>query len=129
MPKEDLKFVQNLKFVPVVEMKKNVKKELYGYKLTKDEVIFMYELGKTEDVQTIEKLTVAGSFNSWNPNDDNYKMTIKNRTFELHLPKSKFEKGKEYQFKFVKNTTNWLGVPDKALNVDANSGNLILQYN
>ena len=129
VPKEDLKFVQNLKFAPVVEVKKSVKKELYGYKLTKDEVVFIYELGKAEDVKVIEKLTVAGSFNGWNPNDDNYKMTSKNRTFELHLPKSKFEKGKEYQFKFVKNTANWLSVPDKALNVDANSGNLTVQFN
>lgn len=130
VPKKDLKFVQNLKFAPVVEIKKKVKKEMYGYKLTDNEVVFIYKLGKSEDEKAISKLTVAGSFNGWNPNDENYIMTLKqDRTFELHFLKSKFEKGKEYQFKFVMNTNNWLGVPEKALNIDGNSGNLVLKVN
>ena len=74
------------------------------------------------------KITIAGEFNGWNPNDDNYKMTLgSNKTFEYHLPKSKLEKGKEYQFKFVMNGNNWLPVPEKALNVDEKSGNLVLK--
>ena len=130
VPKQDLKFIQGLKFAPVIEVKKRVKKELYGYKLTSNEVIFIYKLGKSEDEKAINKLTVAGNFNGWNPNDDNYKMTLKeDRIFELRFPTSKFEKGKEYQFKFVMNGSNWLNVPDKALNVDANSGNLVLKIN
>jgi hypothetical protein len=130
VPEKDLKFIQNLKFAPVIEEKKNVKKELYGYRLTGKEVIFVYKLGKSEDEKAVNKITVAGSFNNWNPADDNYKMTsTKNKTFELRLLRSKFEKGKEYQFKFVMNTVNWLGVPDKALNIDENSGNLTLKVN
>ncbi len=128
VPKKDLKFIQTFTFKPVVEVKKKIKKGLYGYKLTKDEVVFTYNLGKSEDEKTISKISVAGSFNEWNPNDDNYKMTLNNnRIFELHLPKSKFEKQKTYMFKFVMNGTNWLGVPENALNVDADSGNLTLK--
>ncbi len=128
VPKKDLQFIQNFKFKPVIETKKNIKKELYGYKLNDNEVVFIYKLGKSEDEKAISKITVAGEFNGWNPNDDNYKMTFKeNRTFELRLPKSKFEGLKSYMFKFVMNGSNWLGVPDKASNVDVDSGNLILK--
>jgi Predicted Zn-dependent protease (DUF2268) len=130
VPKKDLKFIQSFKFKPVIEVEKEIKKELYGYKLTNNEVVFIYKLGKLEDEKTISKITVAGVFNGWNPNDDNYKMILKeNRIFELHLPKSKFEKEKTYMFKFVVNGTNWLGVPEKASNVDADSGNLTLRVN
>lgn len=128
VPKKDLKFIQNFKFAPVVEIKKNIKKELYGYKTTTDEIIFIYKLGKSEDEKLISKLTVAGDFNSWNPNEENYKLKlIKNRTFELRFPKSKFEKDKNYGFKFVKNGENWLGIPENAKNIDTESGNLILK--
>ncbi|WP_426479815.1 hypothetical protein ACP3T3_10510 [Chryseobacterium sp. CBSDS_008] len=41
-----------------------------------------------------------------------------NNTFELVFPKSQFEKGKTYQFKFVMNKNGWLSVPYHALNVD-----------
>jgi hypothetical protein len=130
VPKKDLKFIQNFKFAPVIEVKKKIKKELYGYKLTDNEVVFVYKLGKLENEKTITKLTIAGIFNGWNPSDDNYKMTLKeSKTFELRLPKSTFEKGKTYMFKFVANGTNWLGVPDKALNVDIGSGNLLFKVN
>ena len=130
VPKKDVNFIQNLKFALVKETKKKVKKELYGYELTSNEVIFRYKLEKLEDEKAINKLTVAGEFNGWNPSDDNYKMTLKeDRIFELRLPKSKFEQGKEHQFKFVMNGNNWLPVPEKALNSDESSGNLILKLN
>lgn len=125
---DDLKFIQNLKFAPVNEVKKKVKKELYGYKLTNDEVVFIYKLDQSDDEKAVMKITIAGEFNGWNPNDDNYKMTLgSNKTFEFHLPKSTLEKGKEYQFKFVMNGNNWLPVPEKASNVDEKNGNLILK--
>jgi hypothetical protein len=128
VPKRDLKFVQNFIFAPVVEVKKDIKKERYGYKLTNNEVVFVYKLAKAEDEKLINSLTVAGVFNGWNPNDDKYKLTLNpNRIYELRLPKSAFEKNKTYTFKFVKNGNNWLSIPEKALNVDADSGNLILK--
>jgi hypothetical protein len=130
VPKKDLKFIQNFKFAPVTEVKKKIKRELYGYKLTDKEVVFIYRLGKMENEKKITTLTVAGVFNGWNPSDETYKMTLQEgKIFELRLPKSNFEKGKTYTFKFVMNGTNWLAVPDKALNVDAESGNLILKVN
>jgi Predicted Zn-dependent protease (DUF2268) len=127
VPKEDLKFVRNFKFAPVVESEKKIKKALYGYNLSGTDIVFQYPLNKMEDEKAISKITIAGEFNKWNPSDDNYKMTLKeNRVFELRLPKSMFEQGKTYMFKFVQNGNNWLDVPVSALNVDAASGNLTL---
>ncbi len=124
----DIEFIKNLKFAPVVEIKKEIRKARYGYRLTHDEVIFTYSLGKAEDETAIGKFTVAGTFNGWNASDDNYKLSPeKNRTFELHLPKAKFEKGKTYLFKFVTNGVNWMGVPETASNLDEETGNLILK--
>ena len=130
VPKQDLKFVQDFKFAPIIEIKKKIKKELYGYKLSDEEITFIYKLGKTEDEKLITKITVAGEFNEWNSNDDNFKMTLKeNRTFEISFLKSKFDTGKTYMFKFVKNGDIWLEVPEKALNLDSYSGNLLLKIN
>ncbi len=128
VPKKDLKFIKKFKFSPVIEQKIIVKKELYGYKQNEKEVVFTYKLGKSENNEAINKISVAGNFNGWNPSDDNYQMTFqKNRTYELRIQKSKFEKDKKYLFKFVTNGVNWLGIPEKALNIDEESGNLILK--
>ena len=62
-------------------------------------------------------MSVAGSFNNWNPDDKAYQMIRKkDNTFEVAIPKSKFEKGKTYEFKFVMNKNGWLSVPSNALN-------------
>lgn len=69
-------------------------------------------------------MSVTGSFNNWNPDDQAYYMSLKkNNTFELVLPKSHFEKGKTYQFKFVMNEKGWLSVPYNAMNVDGTRDN------
>jgi hypothetical protein len=102
----------------------NLKKENYGYRTEKDNIIFSYQFPEEKSVEYIKNMSVTGSFNNWNPDDQAYYMSLKkNNTFELVLPKSHFEKGKTYQFKFVMNKKGWLSVPYKAMNVDGTRDN------
>jgi hypothetical protein len=67
---------------------------------------------------------VAGSFNDWNPERKDFKMHLKgNNIYELEVPKSQFEKGKTYAFKFVINQTSWINTPKYALNTDKTEDN------
>ncbi|MDR6487683.1 hypothetical protein J2799_002188 [Chryseobacterium vietnamense] len=101
-----------------------LKKENYGYRTEKDSIIFSYQFPEEKSVEYIKNMSVTGSFNNWNPDDQKYYMSLKkNNTFELVLPKSRFEKGKTYQFKFVMNKKGWLSVPYKAMNVDGTRDN------
>lgn len=97
---------------------------IYGYKLTNDKVIFTYQHNQKSDSKLIKSISVAGSFNDWNPDNKIYQMLPKgNNTFELVLPKSQFEKGKEYKFKFVINKVRWITTPKNALNTDKTEDN------
>jgi hypothetical protein len=131
VPKKDLKLVQNLQFGKIIETKKVVKKVMYGYKQTKNEVVFSYEIPKNIELNTVKSINIAGSQNGWNANDNSYKLKYKNkRIFELIVPKKQFEIGKVYTFKFVMNGDNWLNVPEYALNVEENGyGNLTFVVN
>jgi hypothetical protein len=128
VPPEDIAFVQNLTFGPLV-LDKDVPQIIYGYRLTDDSVVMTYTLPDSDDLNAVKSVTVAGVFNKWNPADDRYKMTHTTaRTFELTLPKKSFEMGKTYPFKFVVNGKNWQPIPENAKNVDDSSeGNLTLQ--
>ena len=77
----------------------------------------------------MKSVSVAGTFNNWNAENRLFQMTRKNaQTFELAIPKSQFEKGKEYQFKVVINNTRWITAPNFAKNTDKSSDqNLILK--
>ncbi|NIF04168.1 serine hydrolase [Chryseobacterium sp. Tr-659] len=102
----------------------NLKKETYGYRTEKDNVIFSYQFPEKQSVEFIKNVSVAGSFNDWNPDHQAYRMSLKkNNIFELVLPKSQFEKGKVHQFKFVMNKTGWLSVPYNAVNVEESRDN------
>ncbi|WP_374462921.1 serine hydrolase [Chryseobacterium sp.] len=102
----------------------DLKKEVYGYRTEKDNIIFSYAFPDKQSVEYIRNVSVAGSFNNWNPDDHAYYMSLKkDNTFELVLPKSQFEKGKTYQFKFVMNKKGWLSVPYNAMNVDGTRDN------
>ncbi len=90
-----------------------------GYRTTNDKVIFTYTHPKAFDASLIKSVHVAGSFNSWTADDDNYKTATKgNHVYELELPKSSFKKGETYLFKFVINKVGWLMTPKTAQNVD-----------
>lgn len=99
--------------------KPNIKKEIYGYRIENDKVIFAYNVPKNLNAEAITKIAVAGSFNDWNPANTMYQMIRKDRdTFELVLSKSQFEKGKTYEFRFVMNKNGWFTTPYSALNTN-----------
>jgi len=101
--------------------KPEVKKEIYGYRIENDKVIFTYKIPKDLNAEAIDKMAVAGSFNDWNPGNTAYRMVLKDKnTFELILPKSQFEKGKTYEFRFVMNKNGWFTTPYSALNTNGN---------
>jgi len=94
-------------------------KEIYGYRLEDNKVIFTYTHDKKLDSSLVKSVAVAGTFNDWNAESKSFQMTRKDdQTFELAIPKSQFEKGKEYQFKLVINKTRWISAPNFAKNAD-----------
>lgn len=102
----------------------DLKKKIYGYRIKDDKVIFSYQYPKDESTEFVKSISVAGAFNNWNMNDPSYQMTLKkNNTFEVAVPKSTFEKGKNYSFKFVMNKIGWLTIPYNALNIDGTKDN------
>ncbi|MNX43274.1 Beta-lactamase precursor [compost metagenome] len=103
----------------VLLSKNNSKKEIYGYKIVNKNVVFSYEHDKSLNSDLVKSVSIAGSFDNWNPNDNNYQMIRKNKnTFELSLPKKQFENDKIKMFKFVINKTGWIEAPKNALNIE-----------
>lgn len=95
------------------------KKEIYGYKIVNENVVFSYEHDKSLDANLVKSVSLAGSFDKWNPNDKDYQLIRKNKnTFELSLPKKQFENDKIKMFKFVINKTGWIEAPKNALNIE-----------
>jgi hypothetical protein len=124
VPKKDLAFVKNSKFVNISTEKANIKREIYGYKQTKDEMVFEVEIPQNIALDKVKSVSVAGSFNGWNPKNEAYFMqNMEGRKYQIHIAKSSLKKGEIYMFKFVINGDNWLPVPDKAKNVDGTSNN------
>ncbi|MGU3376201.1 serine hydrolase [Chryseobacterium sp. M5A1_1a] len=102
----------------------NLKKDVYGYRIEKDNVIFSYQYPKNLSTEFVSNISVAGSFNDWKSDNKSYQLISKNNnTFELAIPKSQFEKGKTYSFKFVMNKSGWLTIPYNAANVDGTQDN------
>jgi CubicO group peptidase (beta-lactamase class C family) len=100
------------------------KKQVYGYALKGDKVFFEYIHPKKLDAGLINNVSVAGSFNDWNPGNKEYQMKKKDKNhFELEIPASRFEKGKTYSFKFVLNNAGWVITPKKTSNSDGTSDN------
>lgn len=100
------------------------KKSIYGYRQTNDKLIFTYQHDKKLDSKLIKSISVAGSFNDWNPENKAYQMKYKGyNLFELEMPKSQYEKGKTYLFKFVINKLGWTTAPKSALNYDKTEDN------
>lgn len=103
----------------VLLSKNDSKKEIFGYKIVNKNVVFSYEHNKSLDSDLVKNVSIAGSFDNWNPNDNNYQMIRKNKnTFELSLPKKQFENDKIKMFKFVINKTGWIEAPKNALNIE-----------
>ncbi|GAA4130413.1 hypothetical protein GCM10022250_21280 [Flavobacterium chungbukense] len=102
---------------------------IYGYKIVNDSVVFTYVHDKALNSDLVKNVSIAGSFDNWNPNDKNYQMVQKNKnTYELTVPKSQFEKNKTHLFKFVINKTGWTVAPRNAINKETEGDeNLILK--
>ncbi|MTH16836.1 serine hydrolase [Flavobacterium sp. LC2016-01] len=102
---------------------------IYGYKIVNDNIVFSYEHDKNLKSDLVKSVSIAGSFDNWNPNDVNFQMIQKSKnTFELTIPKSKFEKNKTHLFKFVINKTGWIQAPKNAINRETEGDhNLILK--
>ena len=123
VPKKHRKFVQNFEYKPLpVNNGKKVKKVQYGYKIKGETVEFVL---KSKELKfNVSSLTVAGTFNDWNPKAKNYEMKLEKGKYILRLDKSEFEEGKKYHFKFVANKNSWLQPPIKAKNAESDgSGN------
>ncbi|WP_284464657.1 serine hydrolase [Chryseobacterium sp.] len=103
------------------------KKEVYGYTVKGNNVVFSYTHPKNLDASLINTMAVAGSFNDWNPENKEYQMTKKDKNrFELAVPVSRFEKGKTYSFKFVFNKEGWMTTPKSASNIDGTENNNLI---
>jgi hypothetical protein len=102
---------------------------IYGYKIINNNVVFSYEHDKNLNSNLIKSISIAGSFNNWNPNDKNYQLIQKSKnTFELSIPKANFEKDKTHFFKFVINKSGWIEAPQNVINREADGDkNLILK--
>lgn len=127
VPKKDLKFIQNLRFEPLSLRNKNLKMRVYGYTLTTKDVVFTFDLPSFIDQNTVNFITVAGSFNGWNPTNTAYQLVLtKDRTYQLRIPKNAFGKEKKHEFKFVINGDSWQSPPEDALNIASGDSNLTL---
>ncbi|MFZ4929300.1 serine hydrolase [Chryseobacterium sp. Mn2064] len=103
------------------------KKQVYGYSVKGDMVIFSYTHPENLNADLINTIAVAGSFNDWNPNNKEYQMIKKGKNyFEVAVPVSKFEKGKPYSFKFVFNKEGWMTSPKNASNTDGTENNSLV---
>ncbi|MFB9080354.1 serine hydrolase [Flavobacterium procerum] len=92
---------------------------IYGYKLINDDVVFTYIHDKALNSDLVKSVSIAGSFDNWNPKDEKFQMVRKNKnTFELKIPRKQFEKNKTYLFKFVINKSGWIEAPVNAINAE-----------
>jgi hypothetical protein len=66
---------------------------IYGYQLKDDNVVFTYEHDNLLNPDLVKSVSIAGSFDNWNPEDKDFQMIRKNKnSFELKISKSKFKK-------------------------------------
>ncbi|WP_185289762.1 serine hydrolase [Chryseobacterium lactis] len=100
------------------------KKQVYGYSVKGDKIVFSYTHPKNLDGNLINTVSVAGSFNNWDPENKEYQMIKKDKNlYELEVPVSRFEKGKPYSFKLVLNKEEWIGASKNASNNDGTKDN------
>jgi hypothetical protein len=126
VPQKDVEFVKKFTFERQITKNKKVPFIEYGYKMVGENMVFTFDISETPTPESVKSVTLASSFNDWNPSNESYDLKpISGKMYSLSLPLSKFEKGKKYSFKFVVNRTNWQDGPDNALNVDLeNNSNL-----
>ncbi|HLP94908.1 MAG TPA: DUF2268 domain-containing putative Zn-dependent protease [Saprospiraceae bacterium] len=126
---QDLDFVKSSPFTDKRITDKN-KKVVFGYKIKKDNIIFEYNIPDEFSNRykgNISVISVAGSFNNWNPENEKFVMVKHtNNSYKLTVPKSTIDLSIAQQFKFVINKDIWMPAPETAKNIDEKSQNLIL---
>ncbi|UII75875.1 serine hydrolase [Flagellimonas sp. HMM57] len=91
--------------------------ETYGYRIENDTVIFQYIHPEKLNVGMIKSVSVAGTFNNWNPNNDSYQLDdLGQGVYELSVPISNFQKANKHEFRFVINRNSWLTIPKEISN-------------
>jgi Predicted Zn-dependent protease (DUF2268) len=119
VPAADLAWAQQTPFAVFKEEKWTGKKEIFGYKITADTIVFEWKIPQEMNASVVKKVNVAGTFNQWNPQHPDYQMTERSPgLFELKIPQKLLAQQASHQFKFVLNGENWVSAPPYALNVD-----------
>jgi hypothetical protein len=109
----------------ITELKAKTQTEIIGYTSNKDEIIFTFVLEKNQSY--VNKVSVAGTFNNWNPKDEKFNFKkVTDLLYKLKVPKTNFEKGKVYPFKFVLNENQWITPPYSAKNILVDGGTVNL---
>ncbi|MBN2484631.1 MAG: isoamylase early set domain-containing protein [Bacteroidales bacterium] len=80
-------------------------KKTYSEKKPECKVTFKLESDK---INGAAQVNLAGEFNSWNEHDTPMKQ-LKNGDFSVTLT---LEKGKEYQYKYLINSKEWINDPE-----------------
>jgi hypothetical protein len=119
---KDQAFIKNLKFAPVIESKKKIVYREVGFEIKNGLVNFKFEAPKGIDINSIETVTLAGSFNGWNPANKAFDMKKDGNSFVFSIPINSLEKGVIHEFKFVINHAQWQNIPENAKNTK--EGNL-----
>ena len=91
----------------------------FGYVIEGDDVVFsLRRPAEAPKDFKIQRISVAGEFNGWNPKADGFTLETQDEDlYRLRLPKSRLgDTGSERLFKFVVNDEIWLDPPSGASN-------------
>lgn len=84
----------------------------YGYRIENEDVVFQYAHSEKLSNHNIKSISVAGTFNDWDPNHNLYQMhSLGQGLYELSVPIANFKKSDTHEFRFVINKNSWLTVP------------------
>jgi DNA-directed RNA polymerase subunit RPC12/RpoP len=97
-----------------------------GYRVDADEVVFVFDPAAFGvPIAPGARVHVAGDFNRWldasdgkirNPSPAWQMQRVTDGRYELHKPLADFRQRPQWEFKFVVNLSQWIEVPDTALN-------------
>ncbi|MBS9463553.1 serine hydrolase [Flagellimonas sp. 389] len=86
--------------------------KIYGYRIENDVIVFQYTHSEKLNNDMIKSVSVTGTFNNWNPNNDSYQMNnLGQGVYELSVPISNFQNENTHEFRFVINKNSWLTIP------------------
>ncbi|MEM9361957.1 MAG: serine hydrolase [Bacteroidota bacterium] len=111
MTHEKLRIVVNSIVADLFDSNEDFDKN-YGYRIENENVVFQYTHPKNLTHDLINSISVAGTFNNWNPNNSSYQMSsLGEGVYELSIPKADLPNTGVHEFRFVINRNSWLSVP------------------